>query len=167
MLNIVNDLRLLESGARWVDTAAADTLEQAADEIERLRAKVVQADRYIESLAAECYTLQSMNERLQAERNVERANAETLDAICRRTEAERDEAVATLALYRMKNGCTRGQRTTQWCDAAEKALAERDRLREALEHARRAMTRCEPWDRKQHAEAFDVVCAALKETGHE
>ena len=37
MTNIVNDLRLLESGARWVDTAAADTLERAADEIERLR----------------------------------------------------------------------------------------------------------------------------------
>jgi hypothetical protein len=42
---------------------------EAADEIERLRAKFVQADRYIESLAAECYTLQSMNERLQAERD--------------------------------------------------------------------------------------------------
>jgi predicted signal transduction protein with EAL and GGDEF domain len=47
------------------------------------------------------------------------------------------------------------------------AEAMRDRLREALEHARRAMTRCEPWDRKQHADAFDVVCAALKETPHD
>ena len=37
MTNIVNDLRLLESGARWVDSATADVLERAADEIERLR----------------------------------------------------------------------------------------------------------------------------------
>ena len=34
--------------------------------------------------------------------------------------AERDEAVATLALYRAENGCTRGQRTTQWCGEATK-----------------------------------------------
>lgn len=34
--------------------------------------------------------------------------------------AERDEAVAALALYRAENGCTRGQRTTQWCGEASK-----------------------------------------------
>jgi hypothetical protein len=33
---------------------------------------------------------------------------------------ERDEAIATLALYRAENGCTRGQRTTQWCGEASK-----------------------------------------------
>ena len=33
-------------------------------------------------------------------------------------ERERDEAIAALALYRAENGCTRGQRTTQWCGEA-------------------------------------------------
>jgi hypothetical protein len=37
-----------------------------------------------------------------------------------RLRAERDEAVTTLALYRAENGCTRGQRTTQWCGEATK-----------------------------------------------
>jgi hypothetical protein len=37
-----------------------------------------------------------------------------------RLRAERAEAVATLALYRAENGCTRGQRTTQWCGEATK-----------------------------------------------
>jgi hypothetical protein len=37
-----------------------------------------------------------------------------------RLRAERDEAVAALALYRAENGCTRGQRTTQWCGEATK-----------------------------------------------
>ena len=34
--------------------------------------------------------------------------------------AERDEAIATLAIYRMEHGCTRGQRTTQWCGETSK-----------------------------------------------
>lgn len=37
-----------------------------------------------------------------------------------RLRAERDEAVATLALYRAENGCTRGQTTTQWCGEASR-----------------------------------------------
>ncbi|WP_368416648.1 hypothetical protein [Falsiroseomonas sp.] len=37
-----------------------------------------------------------------------------------RLRAERDEAIATPALYRAENGCTRGQRTTQWCGEASK-----------------------------------------------
>ena len=37
-----------------------------------------------------------------------------------RLRAERDEAIATPALYRAENGCTRGQRTTQWCGEATK-----------------------------------------------
>lgn len=37
-----------------------------------------------------------------------------------RLRAERAEAVAALALYRSENGCTRGQRTTQWCGEATK-----------------------------------------------
>lgn len=47
----------------------------------------------------------------------ERDNAERLVNEAR---GERDEAVAALALYRMENGCTRGQRTTQWCGEATK-----------------------------------------------
>lgn len=35
--DIVEDLRLLHSGAQWADKATADTLEEAANEIERLR----------------------------------------------------------------------------------------------------------------------------------
>lgn len=35
-----------------------------------------------------------------------------------RLAAEKDAVVATLAAYRMENGCTRGQRTTQWCAEA-------------------------------------------------
>ena len=37
MTDIVERLRLLESGARWICNETADTLEDAADEIERLR----------------------------------------------------------------------------------------------------------------------------------
>jgi Ni,Fe-hydrogenase III large subunit len=47
MPNIVDDLRLLESGARWADSAAADVLERAADEIERL---LVERDELQESI---------------------------------------------------------------------------------------------------------------------
>ena len=67
-------------------------------------------------------------------------------------EAERDEAVAALALYRAENGCTRGQRTTQWCGEAI-------RLREALEGIAKGVAngpRC-------HA----IARAALKETPHD
>jgi cell division protein FtsB len=38
MTDIVEDLRLLQSGATWVCGETAATLEDAADEIERLRA---------------------------------------------------------------------------------------------------------------------------------
>jgi hypothetical protein len=65
---------LLQSGAAWVCGETAAALEDAADEIERLR-------------------------------------------------AERDEAVAAVTLYRAENGCTRGQRTTQWCGEATRLRA--------------------------------------------
>lgn len=38
MTDILEQLRLLESGARWMCAETADTLEDAVDEIERLRA---------------------------------------------------------------------------------------------------------------------------------
>jgi hypothetical protein len=47
-----------------------------------------------------------------------RADCAEAAAEIERLQAERDEAVAALALYRMENGCTRGQRTTQWCGEA-------------------------------------------------
>jgi chromosome segregation ATPase len=72
MTDIVEQLRMLQSGAAWVCGETAATLEDAADEIEQMGARITA---------------------LEAERNVERANAETLDAICRRTEAERDAAI--------------------------------------------------------------------------
>ena len=37
MTDIVEELRLLQSGAQWACGQTAATLEQAADEIERLR----------------------------------------------------------------------------------------------------------------------------------
>ena len=37
MADIVEDLRLLHSGAQWADKATADTLEEAASRIERLQ----------------------------------------------------------------------------------------------------------------------------------
>ena len=40
-----------------------------------------------------------------------------------RLRAERDYAVAALTLYRSENGCTRGQRTTQWCGEATRLRA--------------------------------------------
>jgi hypothetical protein len=69
MTDIVERLRRFAAGAAWYCEETTATLEDAAAEIERLR-------------------------------------------------AERDEAVAALALYRAENGCTRGQRTTQWCGEA-------------------------------------------------
>jgi VIT1/CCC1 family predicted Fe2+/Mn2+ transporter len=50
MSDIVKRLTLLESGARWQDEEAADTIEAASDEIERLQARV--ADAYAEGFAA-------------------------------------------------------------------------------------------------------------------
>lgn len=47
-----------------------------------------------------------------------------------RLRAERDEAVATLARYRAENGCTRGQRTTQWCGEAASLQLEVARLQQ-------------------------------------
>jgi hypothetical protein len=93
-----------------------------------------------------------------------------------RLRAERDEAVAALTLYRMEHGCTRGQRTTQWCGEAT-------RLREALRELLRVGVRVAGGlnDRLFSADdehplfdtldewrtAADAARAALKETGHE
>ena len=71
--------------------------------------------------------------RFQRDKAVERAdNAGTERDAAR---AERDEAIATLALYRAEHGCTRGQRTTQWCGEAT-------RLRRAWLRAIQAENAC-------------------------
>jgi hypothetical protein len=125
------------------------------DQVQKIRAE---RDMWRAENAKKVTACEQMGARitaLEAERNVERENAETLDAICQRTEAERDEAVATLALYRMKNGCTRGQRTTQWCGEAT-------RLRAALQDM---LADREAWQIGR--DTRDRARAALKETGHE
>jgi hypothetical protein len=73
---------------------------------------------------------------LESERDAALARAEAAEACAKesaeimyrqrdRLEAERDEALARameaerlLSEYRRENGCTRGQRTTQWCGEA-------------------------------------------------
>jgi hypothetical protein len=83
--------------------------------------------------------------------------------------AERNEAVATLESYRMENGCTRGQRTTQWCGAAVSMQDERDA---ALARAERAEAVLRRW---QHYGCPDcggdcgsanppVLCCIMQET---
>jgi hypothetical protein len=113
MSDIVEDLRLLQSGAQWACGQTAATLEDAADEIERLRhdLTIVRLDRD------------------HAQRLVNEARG------------ERDEAVATLALYRAENGCTRGQRTTQWCGEATK-------LRERLLQVNAGLLRVLQYEKK-------------------
>jgi hypothetical protein len=90
MADIVEQLRLLQTGAAWVCGETAATLEQAAAEIERLRHDLTIA-------------------------RLDRDHAQRLVNDAR---GEREEAVATLAIYRIEHGCTRGQRTTQWCSEA-------------------------------------------------
>jgi hypothetical protein len=141
MSDIVERLRMLKTSAAWFCDETEATLEDAAAEIERLQAE---RDEALSDWRAEMDMHLDEHQcrmRAEAERNVERANAETLDAICRRTEAERDEAVATLALYRAENGCTRGQRTTQWCGEATK-------LRERLLQVNAGLLRVLQYEKK-------------------
>jgi len=88
-----------------------------------------QIARALRALAAERDALVL---RLDAETQI----ANELKADRDRLAAERDDALAALAAYRMENGCTRGQRTTQWCGEASRLAAERDALREALRKVR-------------------------------
>jgi len=121
MSDIVERLRMLKTSAAWFCDETEATLEDAAAEIERLQAE---RDEALSDWRAEMDMHLDEHQcrmRAEAERNVERANAETLDAICRRTEAERDEAVATLALYRaerdrLQAGLLRVMQYEQKCD---------------------------------------------------
>ena len=80
MTDIVERLRLLESGARWMCNETADTLEDAADEIERLRAEREEA---IDQRSAADFVLASalkMSERRSVERDAARVEAARLRA---------------------------------------------------------------------------------------
>lgn len=106
---------------------SADCLNEARQMIEALAAEREEAiDQrnaadFVLALAIEQSTRHSV------ERDAVRAQAERWDTeaaaskgTIARLKAERDAAVAALALYRAENGCTRGQRTTQWCGEASK-----------------------------------------------
>jgi hypothetical protein len=127
MTDIVERLREGVWGrARRADAVIQANMQEGADEIERLRHDLTTA-RFDKAIA---------------------------QRIVNEARAEQDEAVAALALYRAENGCTRGQRTTQWCGEAI-------RLREALERAADALSDAGLLD------AWADARAALKETGHE
>jgi hypothetical protein len=57
-------------------------------------------------------------ERLRHDLTIARLDRDHAQRLVNDARGERDEAVAALALYRMEHGCTRGQRTTQWCGEA-------------------------------------------------
>jgi hypothetical protein len=59
-------------------------------------------------------------ERLRHDLTIARLDRVHAQRLVNDARGERDEAVATLAIYRMEHGCTRGQRTTQWCGEATK-----------------------------------------------
>jgi hypothetical protein len=205
MPNIVDDLRLLESGARWADSAAADVLERAADEIERLRLTcttlnsevcqrlgkalsypwfkddqenflgateengVCTGEHVAESIAAEAAT---RIERLEAQLAWwDNASREMYEAL-NKAEAERDAAVMDADMQAREAGNMEHN--------ARVLMAERDRLREALQLVmayRRGEGRFRfdqmAQDQRDNAlmdawqEVEEMIRAALKETGHE
>jgi hypothetical protein len=162
MTNIVNDLRLLESGARWVDSAAADVLERAADEIERLRLACTKMnDEVCQRLGKalgypwfkddqENFTGATEESGVCTGEHVAESIAAEAARRIGNLEAELDEAI---------------QRGNDWCDQAQKARAERDRLREALRYIVNDGTTNE----RQTAAAHIAHCAleALKEPNHD
>ena len=96
------------------------------DIVERLR-RFEGSDDLGDGDFAVCVHAADEIERLRAERDMWRQEnlkkqiaCEQMGARIVTLEAERDEAVAALALYRAEHGCTRGQRTTQWCGEATK-----------------------------------------------
>ncbi len=90
-------LERLHHHARVGDGWTRPDAAKAADEIERLRHDLTIA---------------------RLDRDHAKAERDNAERLVNEARAERDEAVATLALYRAENGCTRGQRTTQWCGEA-------------------------------------------------
>lgn len=80
------------------------------DIVERLR----QRDEYDRIVV-----LDHLNRPYGLAKSIEHEAADEIE----RLRAERDYAVAALTLYRSENGCTRGQRTTQWCGEATRLRA--------------------------------------------
>jgi hypothetical protein len=86
-----------------------------SDIVERLRHHAKYGDGWTRPDAGEAA---DEIERLRHELTIARLDRDHAQRIVNEARAERDEAAATLALYRMEHGCTRGQRTTQWCGEA-------------------------------------------------
>jgi hypothetical protein len=166
MTDIVERLHLLQSGAAWYCEETSATLEDAADEIERLRAERDEARAYfsrllqikhptvepLPDLLGVCTQIDNALAGLLAERNRAMANGsidrglwlECYDA-CQRAEAERDEAI---------------QRGDDWCDQAQKLRAERDRLRAGLLRALQYENKCDQTG--QPCDASDRCACSLE-----
>ena len=67
---------------------------------------------------ADCAEAAAEIERLRHDLTIARLDRDHAQRLVNDARGERDEAVAALTIYRMENGCTRGQRTTQWCGEA-------------------------------------------------
>jgi hypothetical protein len=143
MSDVVERLHLLKSGAAWYCEETTATLEDAADEIERLRAA--------ESVA--------LLDALRFHRERDKAQAERDRAVEART-----EAIKVMADMSRQAGSWQG--IAEGKDIVIRQLeAERDRLREALRYW------LHDDEVRDFGEWFEVGCkisrAALKETGHE
>jgi len=67
---------------------------------------------------ADCAEAAAEIERLRHDLTIARLDRDHAQRLVNDARGERDEAVAALTIYRSENGCTRGQRTTQWCGDA-------------------------------------------------
>jgi hypothetical protein len=140
MTDIVEDLRGLQSGAAWVCGETAATLEDAADEIERLRLALTELNTEVcqrlgKPLGYPWFRDDQQNFPGATEENgvcTGEHVAESIAAEAARRignlEAERDEAI---------------QRGDDWCDQAKKLRAERDRLRAGLLRALQYENKCD------------------------
>jgi chromosome segregation ATPase len=107
MSDIVEDLRLLQSGAQWACGQTAATLEQAADEIERLRAELDEA---------------------QAEANAGRQAEHDADVERRAVESERDRLREALRAALLAHDIVEAEHPSPnrpvWVEPARAALSE-------------------------------------------
>lgn len=118
MTDIVERLRTENTLTGYYDPPQLQA--DAADEIERLRAE---RDMWRQENVKKQIACEQMGARivaLEAERDAARVERDEAQRLVNQARGERDEAIAALALYRAENGCTRGQRTTQWCGEASK-----------------------------------------------
>jgi hypothetical protein len=98
MTDIVEELRLLQSGAQLACGQTAATLEQAADEIERLRAERDAAVMDADMQAREAGNVEHDARALMAERDSYKRNMEAMSELAQRYGAERDRLRHLLSL---------------------------------------------------------------------